>query len=553
MDVYNPDANGNGWEDTINIREYIALFWQWAWVIALVTVLAAAGAYFFSQRITPVYQASTTVLVNEAPSSTSSDYSSLLASERLTGTYTQMFTNSPVLNETIEELGLTMSPTQLRNMITVSTVRDTNLIRVSVESTDPYAAAVIADTLVRIFSEVIQGIQSERFTEIKGSLETQLADTQALIDEYAGLVASASSMSDRQEFETRLAQYRTTYASLLQSYEQVRLSEAQTISSLLPVEPAAVPTTPISPKVLQNTGLAAAVGFLLSAGVIVAVEALDDTIKTPEDVTRHLGLPVLGMIDRFADDENEHLITVKEPRNPVSESFRALRTNVQFASVDRPLRTLLVTSPGPSEGKSTMAANLSVVFAQSGRNTFLLDCDFRRPKLHTFFDMSNRFGLSSLLYQPTVPKDYSFRHTSIKNLNVMTSGGLPPNPAELLASERMRSVFQLVLDNYEMVVMDSPPILAVTDASILAPMVDGVLLVVQPGKTHISAARQTVEQLRRANARILGVAMNRIDLKRARYAYRYGYHYYGRAKYAEYYRAEAGDESPAEDLQGSEL
>ena len=525
-------------EDSIDLREYLALFWQWAWLIALVTLISAAGAFLISRQMTPVYQASTTALVNEAPATKSTDYSAVMASERLTRTYAEMINKEPVLNEVIGELGLQMGAADLKEMVSVSSLRDTQLIQVAVESTDPVAAAAIANSLMEVFSRQIQAIQTDRFAQSKSSLEGQLADLDKQITQYAADAARASTEAEKDRLESKVAQYREIYSNLLQSYEQVRLSEAQTISSVVQIELAPVPTEPIRPKTMQNTLLAAVVGLLLASGAIVAREALDDTLKTPEDVTKHLGLPVLGVISHHEMEEGR-LIAEQHPRSPVAEAFRTLRTNVQYAAVDRPIRTLLVTSAEPGEGKTTISANLAVVLAQSGRSTALVDCDFRRPSVHQRFGMGNQLGLSQLFFQPNGHLNGSYQVSPVDNLGIITTGHLPPNPAELLGSQRMTVILDQVHEKADLVVLDTPPTLAVTDAAVLASAVDGVLLVIKPGQTRASAARQAVELLRRVNARLVGVVLNNLDLKRSGYGYRYRYHYYRNyPSYRNYYSSE---------------
>jgi non-specific protein-tyrosine kinase len=275
---------------------------------------------------------------------------------------------------------------------------------------------------------------------------------------------------------------------------------------------------------------------LLAAGGVVTREALDDSLKTPEEVTRQLGLPVLGVIGHFPPEESRP-VSASQPRSPVAESYRTLRTNVQFASVDRPLRTLMITSADPNEGKTTVSANLAVVMAQAGRDVILLDCDFRRPSVHRSFGLPNRVGLSALFYQSEIHLNGGLKSSGIDHLGVMTSGHLPPNPAELLGSKRMAAILAQMKEKAGLIILDTPPTLAVTDASVLAPIVDGVLLVIEPGKTRAGTARQAVEQLRRVNARLLGVVLNNLDLRRAGYRYRYsGYHYY--RSYRGYYLEE---------------
>lgn len=520
-------------EEGLDLREYFAVLWHWTWLIILVALVAAGGAYYFSSRMTPYYRATTSVLVNEAPGTRSMDISSVALSERLTSTYSKMIVKEPVLSEVISRLGLSLSTTTLRSMVKVSPVSDTQLIDVSVESTDPGAAAAIANSLVLVFSEQIQEIQSNRFAQSKASLQTQLADIEKQIAQYSNAAAAASSDTDKERFDSKVAQYREIYSNLLQSYESVRLSEAQTISSVVQIEQASIPTTPVRPDIFRNTLQAALVGLVLAAGVIIAREVLDNTLKTPDEVARQLGLPVLGVINHYPVKEGS-LIAEEHPRSPTAEAFRTLRTNVSFASVDRPLVTILVTSAEPGEGKSTVAANLAVVLAQNGRRVTLMDCDLRHPTLHRRFGLNNRQGMSRLFFQPAERLNGSSQPTRIDKLSLITTGQLPPNPAELLGSQRMQSILQMAQEQSDVIVIDTPPTLAVTDASVLAPVVDGVILVVRPGKTHASAARLTVEQLRRVNANLLGVVLNNLDTRGSRYGYRYPY-YRNYSAYQKYY------------------
>jgi polysaccharide biosynthesis transport protein len=284
---------------------------------------------------------------------------------------------------------------------------------------------------------------------------------------------------------------------------------------------------------MQNTLLAAVLGFLLAAGILVAREALDDTIKTPEDITKRFKLPVLGVINHHAP-EKDSPITMTDPRSPTAEAYRTLRTNVSYTGVDKPLRTLLVTSAEPGEGKTTTISNLGVVLAQNGVKVIATDCDLRHPRLHTYFGLSNRQGMSTLFAQPNDSLTGMLQPTKVDNLNVVTTGLLPPNPAELLGSQKMQRILAGMRQTADIVLLDTPPTLAVTDAAVLAPTVDGVLVVVRPGKTRASGLRQTLEQLRQVNARILGVVLNDVDLRRQPYAYRYHY-YRNYAAYQTYY------------------
>ena len=233
------------------------------------------------------------------------------------------------------------------------------------------------------------------------------------------------------------------------------------------------------------------------------------------------------------DEEQGWPITAVKPRTPIAEAFRSLRTNIQYASVDHAIHSLMITSPSPKDGKSTIATNLATVIAQSGRHVALMDADMRRPSLHSKLRLSNRVGLSDLFVQASGQIAGALRETKVPGLGLLTSGSLPPNPAELVGSEKMAEIMQNMLKHVDVIVVDTPPVMAVTDAAVLAPRVDGVLLVIRPGATKIAAAKQTVETLLRSNANILGVVLNGIGKRGARYYYYRNYyvynHYYGDA------------------------
>lgn len=226
---------------------------------------------------------------------------------------------------------------------------------------------------------------------------------------------------------------------------------------------------------------------------------------------------------RRQPNTERELVTISDARSPMAEAFRTIRTNIHYASVDRELKTLLVTSPQPTEGKSTTASNLAVVMAQAGQKTLLVDCDFRRPTVHRIFDLPNSRGLTNLIAEDA-PLEGMVTNSVVDNLYVLTCGPIPPNPAEMLASAKMQKFLETVAADYDKVIIDSPPTGAVTDALILSSMVDGVILVVKSGETVIQAAKDAKEKLTNANAHILGVIINGIKESEGGYYY---YYYYG--------------------------
>ncbi len=523
-------------KEELDIRQYLSLLVYRSWLILLIGIVAGAISYLISIRFPPIYESTTSVLVNEAPESKSADYSSVLMSKQLTSTYSQMMVNDLVLKQVAGEFGLSNPLDEMKEWITVSPVRDTQIIKVSVKTTNPDFSANIANAVVKAFSTQIQDIQTQRFSQSKITLESQLADTEKQITTYSGQMEIATTSEEKERLEAKVTQYRTIYSNLLTSYEQIRLSEAQAVSSVVQVEPATANPIPVEPDLLLNTLLAALIGMLITGGIIVAREAFDDTIKTPEEVNRRFNLPILGVINH-QPAKTDTLITLREPRSPISESYRTLRTNVSFASVDRPLRTVMITSAEPGDGKSTTICNLGVVLAQNGKRVLVADCDLRRPRIHTYFGLPNRQGMSTLIAHSESLANVR-KSTPVEGLSVVTSGSLPPNPSELMGSQKLLSIFQNMLQSADMILIDTPPTLTVSDAATLAPSLDGVLLVVKPGTTRASALRQTLDQFRQVNARVIGVVLNDVVTRGNPYGYHYNY-YHNYAAYEKYYEGKS--------------
>lgn len=219
--------------------------------------------------------------------------------------------------------------------------------------------------------------------------------------------------------------------------------------------------------------------------------------------------------------QNRSLISLTNPKSPIAEQFRTIRTNIQFSSVDKELQTIIVTSSGPGEGKSTNTANLAVVFAQQGKRVLLIDADLRKPTVHYTFRTENHVGLSNVLTRQLTLEE-AVSTTAQEKLWVLSSGPIPPNPSELLGSKNMQVLLEQAKEEYDVIVIDSPPVLAVTDAQILANLADGVVLVVSSGKTERDSAKKAKELLESAQAKILGVVLNNKKAEESHYYYYYG-------------------------------
>ena len=567
--------------------QYATLLLQWSWLLILLAVLAGGTAYYLSKRQTPIYQSSALVMLNGAPGYQSDPYSNSLVGQQLGATYAKVMTTQPVLNSVAKKLGYSSFPYTASVQATADTntglitviVTDIDpdraaliantLVGVFADQMQADQVSRYADSKTSLqdqMNSLTQKIQSttvaitalntqiqetnNALTSVNAEIQTQTtiitnasnATTRlqsldpATIAADQAIIASDQAKRDQlnitlaqyqpqeTQLQTTLANYQQSYNNLFQSYQSVLLAEAQATSTIVNKNPAVPNGYPVAPQPTRSAMLAAVVGLMVAAGIILLIEFLDDTIRDPQEITRRWGIPILGMIVRYKSSSGEALVTIKHPRSPISEAFRSLRTNLQFAGIENPIRTLLVTSPSPSDGKTTIVANLASVIAQSGRNVVIVDADLRRPRIHKMFQLSNRVGLTDQFIRTQDRFDGSIKSTEVTNLHAITSGTLPPNPSELLSSGRMSEILKLLGDQFNTVIIDSPPTLLVTDAIVLAQRVDGVLLVVKPSVTKWASLKQAIEQLQRVKANLLGVVVNDVNVGRSRYYYYRGYY-----------------------------
>lgn len=325
------------------------------------------------------------------------------------------------------------------------------------------------------------------------------------------------------QIQATLNQYQQIYSTLVANLESIRLARMRSTPNIVEVENALPSTIPVRPKPLVDMAVGGILGLLVSGAFAFVNEYMDDTLRSPEEVAEILQLPVLGYIGDMDRPKlkaaNQHNLpyVLAQPRSPVSEAFRSLRANLEFVDIDRPIRTLVVTSSTLSEGKTTIATNLAIVMSQLGRKVILIDADLRRPRVHKALGITNVMGLSDVLRNHATIQEVA-QPWGNTNLMIMTSGSLPPNPAEVLSSDRMIQVLSDLKNIADMVIIDSPPSL-LADASVLAARADGVLLVVQSNKTQMNAAMAMIEQLKRVGAHVVGVALNRINSHETYYHY----------------------------------
>ncbi len=520
------------------IKKYASIIWHWAWLIILGAIVAGGVAYLYSRTQTPIYSASARLLIDEAPgSNTGNEYSQLLLEQQMAATYIELILTRPVMEETIERLGLDLTAGELSGRVSVNVPLDTQILIITVNDTSPSRAAKLANTIGEVFTDQTEARESLRYAGPIENWQTQLEeiaqDVEAIETSINRAIGgeSAEELAAISLLETQLKETQIRYTDAFNNLNELQIAQAKESSNLVPVESALIPQRPISPRVRTNTLLAPAVGAMLAVGIIFLVEYMDDTVKTPDDVTQETGLSTIGAIAKFDHDEDvmgSRLITKNTPRDPVSEAYRVIRTNLSFSTVDDDLNNMLVTSSAPSEGKSTTAANLAIVMAQTGKHVILVDADLRRPVQHKIFDLSNNRGLTTAILDTEANIDEHINDSGISNLRIMTSGPIPPNPSELLSSQRMEQLLDMLREHSDFVIFDTPPVLTVTDSSILATKVGGTLLVVDTGNTRRSTLAQAYELLNNSGGHVYGVLLNRLKPSRRGY---YNYYYYSQYQY----------------------
>jgi succinoglycan biosynthesis transport protein ExoP len=342
---------------------------------------------------------------------------------------------------------------------------------------------------------------------------------------------------------------RELYKGLLQRMKEAGISAGITASNIQLIDQAELPIAPYKPNKRLNLILALFVGLFLGLGLAFFFEYLDNSVKTPEDVEQVFRLPFFGLVPEISYERRRQmqretscpveLITFGHPKSMLSEAYRNIRTSILLSFSGKPPKKIAISSPNPAEGKTTTAINTAITLAQTGAQVLIIEADLRKPRIHKIFEQENGLGLSNFL-SGHAELHSIIRKTKIPNLCYILSGPIPPNPSELLSSFVFKGMIECLGEQFDHIILDAPPILGFADAVILSTFVDGVILVVQGGKTPRETLQRAKDVLFQVNARILGVVINRVNIRRSRYD-GYGYYYY---RYQYYY----GEKSRKEEL-----
>lgn len=518
----------------MELKRYFLPLKRWWWLLVAATIVAALSSFLATIRQDPIYQSITTLMIGQVitdPNPTTAEFN---LSQQLAENYAEIANREPVRYATMQALGLNWLPDY-----NAAALPNGQFIEIVVTDTVPERAQAVANELANqlILRSPTAGGSNEQerqafITKQLDNLQTQITSTEeeiAKLREELGGMDSARQISDTQfqitALEAKLTDLQANYANLLSN------TQSGALNSISVIEAAGLPRRPIGPNKLLTVLLSAAIGLSLAVAAAYLLDYMDDTIKSPEEIESLTHLPILGYISELDIEGVGQLYVAENPRHPIVEDYRNLRTNLEFAGVDQPLKTLFITSAEVEDGKSSVSANLAVVIAQAEKKVILLDADLRRPNIHNFFGLPNDYGLSDV-FRGRIEVTDAIKEWSNGKVLVITAGTPPPNPAELLGSNRMIQILDELKKLADIVVVDGPPFV-VTDAAVLASKVDGVVLVVRAAHTHIPSVRAMMDQLQRSGARVLGVVLNRIPAKSMSY-------YTGNRYYQAYYTEDSG-------------
>ena len=450
--------------EEINIKDFFNYLKKYILIICGVVVIFVIGVFIYDKSIKkPLYTTYTTIILtksNETQTSTTITQNDILLNQKLVETYTRIIKSKLVLDQVISETGITYTAEELGQNVAVEAYENTEMLKISVTDSDPELAASIANSIAQVFS---------------------------------GEVAKIYQMNN-----------------------------------ISVIDIAQVPEEVSNNTLTRDFFIALFISIFGSIGVIFIIYYFDDSIKLTDDLEEEIGMPVIAKV--FKSDIGSknrgkvELLVQKYPKSVVSESIKTLRTNLQFSSVDSELKTILVTSSIPGEGKSFISANLAISFTQTDKKVLIVDCDMRKGRQHRIFKLSNTKGLSNLLIDDmTNYKDY-INKTSIKNLYVMTRGTVPPNPSELLNSNKNSELIKILRSKFDIIIFDGVPCNGLPDSIIMSKLVDKVLIVSSESVTPKSVLESTKKQLKNVEAPVAGDVLNNVNRKNSKYGKYYGYY-----------------------------
>ena len=450
--------------EEINIRDFLNYLKKYVLVIVVVAIVLIIGVFIYDKSIKkPLYTTYTTIILtksNETQTGTTITQNDILLNQKLVETYSKIIKSKLVLEQVISETGVTYTAEELSENVSVEAYENTEMLKISVTDQDPELAANIANSIAQVFSGEIAKIYQ--------------------------------------------------------------------INNISVVDVAVTPEEVSNNTLKRDLLIALFISIFGTIGVVFVVYYFDDTVKLTDDLEEEIGMPVVAKVFKSdigsKNNRKVELLAQKYPKSVVSESIKTLRTNLQFSSVDEDIKTILITSSIPGEGKSFISANLAISFAQTDKKVLIVDCDMRKGRQHRIFKLSNTKGLSNLLIDDmTNYKDY-INKTSIKNLYIITRGTVPPNPSELLNSNKNSELIKILRSKFDIIIFDGVPCNGLPDSIIMSKLVDKVLIVSSESVTPRSVLESTKKQLKNVEAPVAGDVLNNVNRKNSKYGKYYGYY-----------------------------
>ena len=450
--------------EEINIRDFLNYLKKYVLVIAAVALVLIIGVFIYDKSIKkPLYTTYTTIILtksNETQTGTTITQNDILLNQKLVETYSKIIKSKLVLEQVISETGVTYTAEELSENVSVEAYENTEMLKISVTDQDPELAASIANSIAQVFSGEIAKIYQ--------------------------------------------------------------------INNISVVDVAVTPEEVSNNTLKRDLLIALFISIFGTIGVVFVVYYFDDTVKLTDNLEEEIGMPVVAKVFKSdigsKNNRKVELLAQKYPKSVVSESIKTLRTNLQFSSVDEDIKTILITSSIPGEGKSFISANLAISFAQTDKRVLIVDCDMRKGRQHRIFKLSNSKGLSNLLIDDmTNYKDY-INKTSVDGVSVITRGTVPPNPSELLNSKKNADLIRVLKAKYDVIIYDGVPCNGLPDSIIMSKLVDKVLIVSSDSMTPKSVLESTKKQLESVNAPVAGDVLNNVNRKNSTYGKYYGYY-----------------------------
>lgn len=508
----------------MELRDHLDVIWMRRWMIIGTTLGVTALALALSLRQPPTYQGESRVLLTAQNMGTAllgAPQTGQMTQPGYVETQVQIIASPPLLQRVIEKLSLRATVDGLARQVSVSAIGQTNLVKIDVRNQDPVRAAETANALAKEYVAWSRDAGRASIQAAADEVQARLVQARTRITELERPRGTATGDS-----QTELQTLKSLSATLAGQLQTLQISQQLETGAGVVMATTAADVVRVAPNPLQNAGLAFAFGLVIALGVAFVAERLDTTISSSDEAESFCGAPILGDIptEKFERGEDRRLTMVQHPQSPAAEAYRMLGSNLNFLQAEQEIKTLLVTSAEPGEGKSTVAANLATALAEGGKRVVLVISDFHRPSTTAFFDVSEDVGLSDVLAGTSDVFHALQRPSDTDSLWVLAAGPAPANPNRLLGSSRMQGLLGALGAEVDWVIIDTPPLLTVADGLAVAPWADGVLIVMHAGVSTQGAAKRGPATLEKVGARIVGVVVWGLDQAKHSYG---GYGSYG--------------------------